>query len=145
MITYMETSKEDIIIADTSGLVSLFLPNDQNHEVAVKAARQLQSAHKDILIPADVFVEFLNILGRKAGHTAALAAVAELTPPFLVLREQSSVTQALKKFEAVPQAVSFTDCLVMAVADEYATLDIFGFDKQFEDAGYRRLEPATRP
>jgi len=141
----METSKEDIIIADTSGLVSLFLPDDQNHAVAVQAARNLQSAHKDILIPADVFVELLNILGRKAGHTAALAAVAELTPPFLVLREQSSVTQALKKFEAVPQAVSFTDCLVMAVADEYATLDIFGFDKQFEDAGYRRLEPATRP
>src|SRR2546427_13058615 len=48
--------KEDIIIADTSGLVSLFLPNDQNHEVAVQAARHLQSAHKDILIPADVFV-----------------------------------------------------------------------------------------
>jgi predicted nucleic acid-binding protein len=145
MITYMETSKEEIIIADTSGLVSLFLPDDQNHEVVVQAARHLQSAHKDILIPADVLVEFLNILGRKAGHQAALAAVAELTPPFLVLREQSSVTQALKKFEAVPQAVSFTDCLVMAVADEYATLDIFGFDKQFEDAGYQRLEPATRP
>jgi predicted nucleic acid-binding protein len=145
MITYMETSKEHVIIADTSGLVSLFLPDDQNHAVAVKAARHLQSTHKDILIPADVFVEFLNILGRKAGHTAALAAVAALTPPFLVLREQSSVTQALKKFAAVPQAVSFTDCLVMAVADEYATLDIFGFDKQFEEAGYRRLEPATRP
>src|SRR6267142_6007169 len=95
-VSYMETSKEDIIIVDTSGLVSLFLPDDQNHEVAVKAARQLQSAHKDILIPADVFVEFLNILGRKAGHQAALAAVEELTPPFLVLREQSSVTQALK-------------------------------------------------
>lgn len=145
MITYMETGKEGAIIADTSGLVSLFLPNDQNHEVAVQAARHLQSAHKDILIPADVFVEFLNILGRKAGHKAALAAVAELTPPFLVLREQSSVPQALKKFAAVPQAVSFTDCLVMAVADEYATLDIFGFDKQFEEAGYRRLEPAPRP
>jgi hypothetical protein len=49
----METSKEDIIIADTSGLVSLFLPNDQNHAVAVQAARNLQSAHKDILIPGD--------------------------------------------------------------------------------------------
>src|SRR5437016_11578402 len=90
MITYMETSKEDIIIADTSGLVSLFLPNDQNHAVAVQAARNLQSAHKDILIPADVFVEFLNILGRKAGHKVALAAVAELTPPFLVLDRKST-------------------------------------------------------
>ena len=145
MTTYMETSKEDSIIADTSGLVSLFLPDDQNHEVAVQAARNLQSAHKDILIPADVCVAFLNILGRKAGHQAASAAVAALTPPFLVLREQSSVTHALTKFAAIPQAVSFTDCLVMAVADEYATLDIFGFDKQFEEAGYRRLEPARRP
>ena len=53
--------------------------------------------------------------------------------------------QALKKFESLPEGVSFTDCLVMATADEYATLDIFGLDKQFEDAGYRRLEPATRP
>jgi predicted nucleic acid-binding protein len=139
----METSNEHVIIADTSGLVSLFLPGDHNHEVAVKAAKRLQSEHKDILIPASVYVEFLNILGRKVSHTAALAAVAELTPPFLILTTQSNVTQALKKFESLPQAVSFTDCLVMATADEYATSDIFGFDKQFEDAGYRRLEPST--
>jgi len=140
----METSKEDSIIADTSGLVSLFLPNDQNHEVAVQAARNLQSAHKDILIPADVFVECLNILGRIAGHKAALAAVSELQPPFLILNEQSNNPQALQKFEVLPHSVSFTDCLVMAVADEYATPDIFGFDKQFEEAGYHRLEPSAR-
>ena len=136
-------SRESVIIADTSGLVSLFLPDDQNHEVALKAAEKLRSAHKDILIPAAVFVELLNILGRKVGHTTALAAVSELSPPFLVLTTQTNVSQALKKFEALPQSVSFTDCLVMAVADEYATSDIFGFDKQFADAGYKRLEPST--
>src|SRR5438270_836991 len=32
---------------------------------------------------------------------------------------------------------------VKAPADEYATLDTFGFDKQFEDAGYTRLKPST--
>ena len=100
----METSKEDIIIADTSGLVSLFLPDDHNHEVALKAAEKLRSAHKDILIPAAVFVELLNILGRKVGHTIALAAVSELSPPFLVLTTQTNVSQALKKFEALPQS-----------------------------------------
>ena len=31
----------------------------------------------------------------------------------------------------------------MALADKYATRDIFGFDKQFADAGYRRLAPST--
>jgi len=139
----METSRESVIIADTSGLVSLFLPDDHNHEVALKAAERLRSAHKDILIPAAVFIELLNILGRKVGHTTALAAVSELSPPFLVLTTQTNVSQALKKFEALPQSVSFTDCLVMAVADEYATSDIFGFDKQFADAGYKRLEPST--
>jgi predicted nucleic acid-binding protein len=142
-ISYRETRREPVIIADTSGLVSLFLPGDHNHAVAVKAAEKLRSAHKDILIPAAVFVELLNILGRKVGHTAALAAVSELSPPFLVLTTQTNVAQALKKFEAVPQSVSFTDCLVMAVADAYATADIFGFDKQCEEAGYTRLEPST--
>lgn len=139
----METSKERVIIADTSGLVSLFLPGDHNHEPAVKAAKQLRNEHKDILIPAAVYVELLNILGRKVGHTTARAVVAELSAPFLILTAEANVAQALKKFESLPQGVSFTDCLVMAAADEYATREIFGFDKQFEDAGYSRLEPST--
>jgi predicted nucleic acid-binding protein len=37
----------------------------------------------------------------------------------------------LKKFAKLPDKVSFTDCLLMAAADEYYTPDIFGFDKQF--------------
>ena len=140
----MEKNRESVIIADTSGLISLFLPDDHNHTVAVNAAKALQSAHKDILIPPSVFVEFLNILGRIAGHKIARAAVPELTtPPFLVLTTQTNAHQALKKFETLPQGVSFTDCLVMATADEYETRDIFGFDKQFQDGGYNRLEPST--
>ena len=47
------------------------------------------------------------------------------------------------KFKDQPSGVSLTDCIVMAVADDYGTKDIFGFDKQFEDAGYKRLEPST--
>ena len=141
----MERSSQNFIIADTSGLVSLFSPNDHNHAVAVNAAKRLQSANKEILIPAAVFIEFLNVLGRKVGHTAAIAAVSELTPPFIVLSEPTNLldTPALEKFALVTQSVSFTDCIVMAVADDYGTKDIFGFDKQFMDAGYNRLEPST--
>src|SRR3954462_4558675 len=84
MNTSMEKSNKAVIIADTSGLISLFSPNDQNHAVALEAAKRLSNEREDILIPAAVLVEFLNILGRKAGHSAALAVVAELTPPFLV-------------------------------------------------------------
>ena len=119
------------------------LPGDHNHKVAIEAARQLQTEQKSILIPAAVFVELLNILGRKVGHHATLTAVSELYPPFVVLTTQANVDQAQKKFAELPQSVSFTDCLVMATADEYETIDIFGFDKQFADAGYTRLEPST--
>ena len=142
----METNNKGVIIADTSGLVSLFSPDDRNHEEAINAAKQLKNDQKTILIPAAVFVEFLNILGRKAGHEIALAAASELTPPFLVLSEPANLPQspALKKFADIAEAVSFTDCIVMAVADEYSTPDIFGFDKQFQDAGYHRLEPSTK-
>jgi predicted nucleic acid-binding protein len=139
----MTKSSQGVLIADTSGLVSLFSPGDQNHRVAVEAAKKLANESKDILIPSAVFVEFLNVLGRKAGHSVALAAASELTPPFLILSEPQDNTPALKKFAKVAESVSFTDCLVMAAADEYYTPDIFGFDKQFEDAGYHRLTPST--
>jgi predicted nucleic acid-binding protein len=141
----MRTNNKDVIIADTSGLISLLSPNDHNHELAVKAAKRLQHEQKDVLIPAAVFVEFLNVLGKKAGHTIAIAAASELTPPILILDEPTDLPEsaALKKFAMLPQAVSFTDCLVMAIADDYHTKDIFGFDKQFADAGYHRLDPAS--
>jgi predicted nucleic acid-binding protein len=139
----MTKSSQGVIIADTSGLVSLFSPDDQNHQVAVEAAKKLRNEPKDILIPSAVFVEFLNVLGRKASHSVALDAASELTPPFLILSEPQDNTHALKKFAKLPESVSFTDCLVMAAADEYYTPDIFGFDKQFEDAGYHRLTPST--
>jgi len=135
-----------VIIADTSGLVSLLIPTDHNHEPAKEAADRLITTDTDILIPNAVFVEFLNILGRNVGHAAAAAAAAELQPPFLVLNEPIALHtgSAMKHFVQAPTAVSFTDCLVMALADEYGTREIFGFDKQFADAGYHRLTPSTQ-
>lgn len=48
---------------------------------------------------------------------------------------------ALQRFEAQPQAVSLTDCIVMAVADEYRTTAIFGFDTDHARNGYTILRP----
>jgi predicted nucleic acid-binding protein len=101
---YMETSKKGVIIADTSGLVSLFSPDDRNHAEAIHAAKQLQHEQRDILIPAAVFVEFLNVMGRKAGHAVALAAVMELTPPFLVLSEPSPLLALYQHLCHQPQS-----------------------------------------
>jgi predicted nucleic acid-binding protein len=53
------------------------------------------------------------------------------------------LNRALEQFKDQAPGVSLTDCLVMVVADAYGTKDIFGFDRQFVNAGYNRIEPST--
>src|SRR4051812_11113600 len=102
MTTFMATKSKAIIIADTSALISLLLPGDHNHTVAVAAAKKLQDKHKDILVPSAVLVEFLNILGRKVSHSVAAAVMPGiLTPPFLLISEPAGplYDTALQKFK----------------------------------------------
>ena len=142
----MERTTEQPIIADTSGLVSLSTDTDQNHEPAAKAAAELRKASCPIILPVDVLVETVNILGKKSGHETASKAASTLLHPesqFLLIETGPYLFTSLEKFKGQPASVSFTDCIVMAVSDEYGTKDIFGFDKQFADAGYRRIAPST--
>ena len=48
--------------------------------------------------------------------------------------------EALKRFAQHPASVSFTDCVVMALADRVRTKTIFGFDEVFRKNGYRLPE-----
>ena len=69
----MERTTEQPIIADTSGLVSLATDTDQNHEPAAKAAAQLRKASRPIILPVDVLVETVNVLGNNSLQESASA------------------------------------------------------------------------
>src|SRR5688572_30030234 len=134
----METSSKFIIV-DSSGLISLVVESDSNHGAAVAIANDLVGAEGKALVPGEVFAETLNILGKKFGHEYAagtVQAVLESSAFVIVPTSDVSRLDAVEQFRTAPATVSFTDCLVMNVADEYGTKDIFGFDKQFEEAGY---------
>ena len=142
----MERTAEQPIIADTSGLVSLATDTDQNHDPAAKAAAKFRKSSRPLLLPFDVLVETVNVLGKKSGHETARKAARELLRPesqFLLIETGSYLFTALEKFQDQPPAVSLTDCIVMTVADDYGTKDIFGFDRQFETSRYTRLAPST--
>jgi predicted nucleic acid-binding protein len=127
----MET-KLNAIIADASALVSLVDLDDTNHVRAIDEAQMLDTVNRPIVVPSDLAIE---------------AARSFLHPDSQFLVIPTEVTQlhaALAKFTQLKASVSFTDTIVMAVADEYHTKDIFGFDKQFEDAGYKRLTPVVK-
>jgi predicted nucleic acid-binding protein len=138
----MATTNDPYLIADTSGLISLAVQTDVNHTPAITATKPLQEQQRTILVPYEVFVETVNVLGKRVGHlgAAAVAAYLTTTPLFLVIDTSKEARQhALDRFVEQPPAVSFTDCIVMAVADEYGTKAIFGFDTDHEKNGYTLL------
>ena len=142
----MEKIADSPIIADTSALVSLATHTDHNHIPAKEAVARLRDVSRPIILPADIFVETVNVLGKRSGHETALKAAAELLRPgsqFILIETMPYLHRALERFKDQAPGVSLTDCMVMVVADEYGTKDIFGFDMQFVEAGYRRLEPST--
>jgi predicted nucleic acid-binding protein len=142
----MEKTAEPPIIADTSALVSLATDTDHNHIPATEAAAYLREVSRPIILTADIFVETINVLGKRSGHETALKAAAELLRPgsqFVLIETIPYLHRALERFKDQAPGVSLTDCMVMVVADEYGTKDIFGFDMQFVEAGYNRLEPST--
>jgi predicted nucleic acid-binding protein len=142
----MERAVDKPIIADSSALISLAVNTDHNHKLAVKTAEELEDASRPIMLPVDVFVETINVLGKRHGHDTALKVAHHLLrsdSEFILLVTKPYLLTALNKFRDQAQGVSLTDCIVMAIADDYGTKDIFGFDKQFEDAGYHRLTPST--
>ena len=136
----MATPDTSLIIADTSGIYSLINQDDRNHEAALEASTDLQQEQSPILVPWEVFTETVNILGKKVNHDLAVRAGRHLlaSPAFAIIETQDTArAHALDRFEAQPQSVSFTDCVVMAVAEEYGTKRVFGFDEAFAKNGYR--------
>ncbi len=143
----MATKHNDqFLIADTSGLISLFVKTDSNHEAALARADQLEEDEGTVIVPHDVVVETVNTLGKKSGHAVAVKAANELLAAgtFLIVGTAEYLEDALARFREQPEAVSLTDCLVMTVADVYGTKEIFGFDRQFAQAGYHVIQPVTQ-
>ena len=62
------------------------------------------------------------------------------TAPFLVIESSPAAREkALSQLLTLSASVSYTDAVVMAVADEYGTQKIFGFDEAFANCGYDNI------
>ena len=130
------------IIADSSALVSLALSTDSNHKQAVLLTRQIEKNNKTLILPGEIFAETINILGKKVSKEIAVFTADKILRSDLFQIGESSNAQSLlvlEKFQKQPRSVSFTDCVVMALADHFDTKDIFGFDEIFKKNGYIRV------
>src|SRR3954470_8621412 len=124
----METN--NLIIADSSALVSLTIKSDRNHAAAVTFVQKVAADNRTVVIPCDVLAETVNILGKKFGHTRALEAIDILFEgrAFVVEDIDERIrADALAWFRDVADGVSYTDCIVMAAANANKTKHVFGF------------------
>jgi predicted nucleic acid-binding protein len=130
------------LIIDSSAFVSLGTVADSNHENAHRIVGLIKKEERNIIVPVDVFTETMNVVGKKIGHKAAIIQAKDifLDPRLTIVEITSQIRQtALEKFKKQPESVSFTDCIVMAFADEFDTKEIFGFDEVFRKNGYIRI------
>jgi predicted nucleic acid-binding protein len=131
-----------VVVADTSGLMSLLVDTDANHHKALAQSQVFDESLGAVIIPSHVFSELMNVLGKKLGHKVAVSAGQQIltTPQYLIVESDKELEETLERFVRQPSSVSFTDCIVMAVADRLGTKLIFGFDEVFRKNGYRLPE-----
>jgi predicted nucleic acid-binding protein len=61
------------------------------------------------------------------------------TPILVIDSSPAAREQALSRLLTLSASVSYTDAVVMAVADEYQTQKISGFDEAFANCGYENI------
>lgn len=130
------------IIIDSSAFISLGTITDSNYIKATEVSSQIDKEDRIIVMPGEIFTEIVNVVGKKICHQAAIDQAEKiLSSKSMHIKETTSDIRknAFKKFKAQPESVSFTDCIVMAFADEFETREIFGFDQAFRKNGYIRI------
>lgn len=133
---------KSLIVADSSGLISLSSDIDSNHAKATQIVDNLSTDFSSVIIPSEVFSETMNAAGKRLGHAQAvlIARLIERNDTFFITDTNVRMrAQAVSLFSKQPDSVSFTDCMVMATADSFSTKHIFGFDEVFKKNGYIRV------
>ena len=123
-------------------LKTYLVDTDANYQKALALSRSLVESQGAVIISSHVFSELMNVLGKKQGHQKAVSVGQHLlsNPSYLILESEKELAEALERFAQQPASVSFTDCLVISLADHYGTKLIFGFDVVFRKNGYRLPE-----
>jgi predicted nucleic acid-binding protein len=137
MRNYMDLHKP--VIVDTSAFFALYSIDDALHNKAKNIAKLLFQNNRRTILLGDVFTELLNIVGKKLGkktqeelgNNILTSSAFDIVEADIALREL-----AIQKLKQISVSLSYTDCLVMVLADTYETKEIFGFDDIFRKKGY---------
>lgn len=127
------------VVLDSSAIISLSFCDDSNHDLALQISHALAGNNSSLILPGEIITEVLNVVGKRIGRDRQLEIGKDLleSEEFITIETDEEIrNSAFILLQKVANSVSYTDCIVMAVADYFNTKTIFGFDHAFMTNGY---------
>lgn len=131
------------VFADTLYWVAVADENDQWHDAAVRASREL--AGVQIVTTDEVLIETANFFS-EAGATArrkvaqVIRMILSDAAVVVVPQSRGGLTAGLALYEARPdKGYSLTDCVSMLVMRERGVREALTHDRHFEQGGFTAL------
>ena len=125
------------ILVDSSYLVSLFWPDDNNFKKANALAKSLADTH-DWYTSDDILKETLTVLSQRIGKEKTRIAYDQIMRETQVLSTSEEIArQALELFftTKTPKDVSIIDCTSMILLRQHSLDAILTFDRHFRSLG----------
>lgn len=131
------------IFLDTNGWVALLNSSDALHVTACERWREIVLSRREIVLTDWIVAETGNGLSRHHGKpqlAASLSRILKSSRRELVIVDESLLHQALEYFgRHQDKHWGLVDCASFLIMEERGIQDAFTSDRDFEQAGFRRL------
>lgn len=123
------------LLLDTSAIYATVVRQDRNHEAAARLFREQVQSGRGFVILDLVFAESLTLMKARWGAQAAVRVGKRLREPTVF--QWRSLSPALEQqtwrtFERYQDKDwSYTDCAVLALAQQLGHSQVFTFDRHF--------------
>jgi predicted nucleic acid-binding protein len=126
------------VYVDTSAFLALLVASDVRHREAARTFRTLQERRAPLVTTSYVLVETYALLDRRVGREATRRFRGEFEPLLDVVwvgREHHQAGLDLQLESS--RSVSLVDAVSFAVARGLGITEVFAYDRNFKDAGFR--------
>lgn len=129
------------VFADTSGLYALLLESEEGHADTVRAFRDVLAGDRPLWTTSYVLVETIALLQSRVGLEPVRDFDEHVLPMFSVewVSEALYRRGAYRVLKENRRRLSLVDCVSFEFMHERGIQDVLGFDRHFEEAGYRLL------
>lgn len=131
------------VFLDTSYAVALSARTDENHELALKLAEELERSDTHFVTTRAVLLEIGNALAKVRYRKAAvqLLSALEADPKVEIVSATDELYQrALKIYgDRVDKEWGLIDCMSFVTMSDLGLTDALTADKHFQQAGFRAL------